>query len=107
MGAVQWGLVRQAECCPAAIGDLRRFCETAGEKAENMTFTPNRRFRRDYDRLFKKDPMAANVMLLLFELADEQGQVCLDLVPETEIKRIMMARFEDPRAYQLKGGARV
>jgi hypothetical protein len=33
-------------------------------------FTPNRRFRRDYDNLFRKDPLTANTFLLLAELAD-------------------------------------
>jgi len=72
-----------------------------------MTFTPSRRFRRDYDRLFKQDPAAANVMLLLCELADEKGQVRLETpFPEVEIQRLMATRFTDPRAYQLPGGPR-
>lgn len=70
-------------------------------------FTPSRRFRRDYDSLFRKDPAAANVMLLLCELADEKGQVRLETpFPEVEIQRLMAARFTDPRAYQLPGGPR-
>ena len=70
-----------------------------------MTFTPSRRFRRDYDRLFQKDPAAANVMLLLCELADEKGEVRLESpFPEAELARLMAARFEDPRAYSLPGG---
>ncbi len=69
------------------------------------TFTPPRHFRRDYDRLFRKDPAAANVMLLLCELADEKGQVRLTSpFPEVEIQRLMTARFDNPRAYQLPGG---
>jgi hypothetical protein len=68
------------------------------------TFTPNRKFRRDYSHLFKKDPAAANVMLLLAELADEKGQVRLGPCPEAEIQQLMTVRFEDPRAYQLPGG---
>lgn len=70
-------------------------------------FTPSRRFRRDYDRIFKKDPAAANVMLLLCEIADDTGQVRLETpFPEVEIQRLMAARFTDPRAYQLPGGPR-
>lgn len=61
----------------------------------------SRRFRRDYDRLFRRDPLAANVLLLLCELADEKGQVETD---EAELSRLMTARFDDPRAYQLPGG---
>ncbi len=41
----------------------------------NMAFVPNRRFKREYNRLFKQDPLAANTFLLLCELADERGQV--------------------------------
>jgi hypothetical protein len=67
-------------------------------------FTPSRKFRRDYDRLFKRDPAAANVFLLLAELTDEKGQVRLGPCPEAEIQELMAARFEDPRAYQLPGG---
>lgn len=70
------------------------------------SFTPNRRFRRDYDRAFRKDPAAANMLLLLAELADNQGQVCLGPVPEFELKRLMSARFSDPTAYQLSGGSK-
>ena len=65
------------------------------------SFSPSRRFRRDYDRLFRKDPAAANVFLLLTELADERGQVKTD---ETELARLVAARFSDPWAYQLPGG---
>lgn len=65
------------------------------------TFIPSRRFRRDYDRLFRKNPAAANVFLLLAELADEKGQVVTD---ERELQGLMAARFTDPRAYQLPGG---
>lgn len=68
-------------------------------------FTPSRHFRRDYDRLFRKDPAAANVMLLLCELADKKGQIRLNApFPEIEIQRLMAARFDDPRAYQLSRG---
>ena len=71
------------------------------------TFSPSRRFRRDYDRLFKRDPATANVFLLLAELADERGQVRFSTPdPAVEIARLMAARFTDPRAYQLPGGPR-
>jgi hypothetical protein len=67
-------------------------------------FTPSRHFRRDYDRIFRKDPAAANVFLLLCELADEKGQVRFETsFPEAEIQRLMTAKFNDPRAYQLPG----
>lgn len=66
-----------------------------------MTFIPSKRFRRYYDRAFRKNPAAANVMLLLCELADDRGKVETD---ETELTRLMTARFDDPRKYQLSGG---
>jgi hypothetical protein len=69
-----------------------------------MSFTPGRKFKRHYDRLFKKDPAAANAFLLLAELADEKGQVRLGPCPEAEIQQLMAARFDDCRAYQLVGG---
>ena len=62
------------------------------------SFRPNRRFRRKYDRLFKRDPQAANVFLLLCELADEKGQV--ETHP-AELSKLMAARFGDPRRYAL------
>lgn len=65
-------------------------------------FKPNRKFKRDYDRIFRKDPAAANVLLLLAELADDKGQVKFAWpFPEAEIQRLMAARFDDPKAYQL------
>ena len=64
-------------------------------------FTQNSKaFRRDYDRLFKKNPEAANMLLLLCEIADERGQVETN---EEELAVLMGARFNDPRAYQLQG----
>lgn len=69
-----------------------------------MIFTPSRRFRRDYDKVFKKKPAAANLMLLLAEMADKSGEVTLSHSPAAELARLMAARFEDPRAYQLSGG---
>ena len=63
-----------------------------------MPFKPNRQFRRKYDRLFKRDPLAANGFLLLCELADDKGYVETN---EQDLANLMAARFEDPEAYQL------
>lgn len=64
----------------------------------------SRKFRRSYDRIFRKNPTAANVFLLLAELADERGKVRLGPCPEAEIAALVEARFDDPQAYQLPGG---
>ncbi|MFO7860099.1 MAG: hypothetical protein R6U41_02635 [Desulfosalsimonas sp.] len=63
-----------------------------------MSFRVNRRFRKDYKKLFKKNPETANLFLLLCELADQKGRVITD---ETELVRLMAERFQDPREYQL------
>lgn len=61
-------------------------------------FKPNRRFKLDYNRIFRKNPEAANLLLLLCELADERGRVATD---EDELARLMEERFDDPSGYQL------
>ncbi len=72
-----------------------------------MSFTPSRRFRREYAKAFRKNPLAANLLLLMAELADEKGQVRFETAfPEAEIQKLMAARFSDPRAYQLGGPRR-
>jgi len=63
-----------------------------------MKFKANKRFKRDYDRIFKKDPEAANLFLLLCELADKNGRVLID---EVELVRLMEARFKNARERQL------
>ena len=64
-----------------------------------VSFKPNRKFKRKYDRLFKKNPLSANTLLLLCELADKNGQVVLK--SEEEMAVLLAARFEDPEAHQL------
>ena len=70
-----------------------------------MTFKPNRKFKQEYNRLFRKDPLAANTFLLLAELADEKGQVKIQGLSEMEIaeeiSKLMAARFNDLTEYQL------
>ena len=61
-------------------------------------FKPNRAFRRKYDAIFEKDPQAANLFLLLCEIADRKGRVN---VSEEELADLMAARFEDPARYAL------
>lgn len=64
-----------------------------------MAFRPNKKFKRDYERLFKKDPLAANMFLLLCELANNKGQVVVK--DDRELAELMAVRFEDPESYQL------
>ena len=64
-----------------------------------MTFQPNHKFKRDYDRLFKKDPIAANTLLILCELANDKGEVFVK--DESQITELMAVRFNDPEEYAL------
>ncbi len=64
----------------------------------SIAFRPNRKFKKRYDRIFRKDPVAANLLLMLAELANEKGQVKTD--PE-ELAQLMAARFTDPNEYAL------
>ena len=66
-----------------------------------MSFKANKKFKREYDRLFRRDPLAANIHLLLCELANEKGQVRFGANPEEEIQTLLATRFEDPRGYAL------
>lgn len=61
-------------------------------------FNPNHHFRKEYDRIFKENPEAANLFLLLCELANERGQIKTD---EKELAELMAIRFEDPKEYAL------
>lgn len=63
-----------------------------------MIFEPNKKFKKQYNRIFRTDPEAANLFLLICEIADKNGQVATD--PE-ELAVLMAARFEDPREYAL------
>ena len=48
--------------------------------------------------------MGANILLLLVELVNEQGEIRFEAPsPEIEIQRLLEARFDDPREYQLEG----
>ncbi len=70
-----------------------------------MNFRPNRKFKREYDRLFKEDPIAANIFLLTCELSNEKGQVKILGATEEEISeeisKLMAARFNHPEEYAL------
>jgi hypothetical protein len=63
-----------------------------------MAFSANQKFRKKYNRIFQDNPEAANLYLLLCELADENGQVVTN---EEEIALLMTARFNDPKEYAL------
>lgn len=59
----------------------------------------SRRFKQNYDRIFRKDPESANLFLLLAEIANERGEVMTD---ERELARLFEARFHNPREYALR-----
>ena len=63
-----------------------------------MVFRPNKKFQREYKKIFKQDPFAANTFLLLCELANKNGQVETN---EEELVELMTARFNDPEEYAL------
>ncbi|MBN1226343.1 MAG: hypothetical protein JXA79_05080 [Deltaproteobacteria bacterium] len=63
-----------------------------------MAFKPNRAFKKEYNRLFENDPQAANLFLLLAELADQEGHA---ITNEFEIVSLIAVRFTDPMEYQL------
>jgi len=63
-----------------------------------MKFKPNRKFRKQYEKIFRRDPAAANLFLLLAELAGDGGQVVTD---ERQLAKLMVERFKDLREYAL------
>ena len=83
---------------------LCRGPQSEAEREAMKPFTPNRHFRRRYNKMFRTDPLAANVMLLMAELANDDGQIAFAGDPAVEVHNLMLARFDDPRAYQLGGG---
>ena len=64
-----------------------------------MAFKPNRKFKRDYDQIFKEDALSANLLLLLCELADDDGQV--KFADDDDLVELIQARFSDPEEYAL------
>jgi len=65
-----------------------------------VSFKPNGKFKRKYERLFLQNPLGANMFLLIAELANDKGRV---KTSEEEIAVLFNARFDDPKAYQLPG----
>jgi len=63
-----------------------------------MTFKPNIQFQQKYDKIFQWSPEAANLFLLVCEVADKNGQV---KITEEELAKLLAARFEDPTEYAL------
>jgi len=68
-----------------------------------MAFKPSHEFKREYDRLFRKNPLAANLFLLLTELADDRGRV---QASDKELADLMAARFNSPDEYAFGGKGR-
>lgn len=55
-------------------------------------FIPNSKFKKEYNRLFKGDPLSANMFLLFCEMADGKGQF---KTTDAEIESLLLARFND------------
>jgi hypothetical protein len=71
---------------------------------EPMAFILNHKFKKKYRKLFRQDPLSANLFLLLCELAGPDGKVIFPKDPEAidqELASLMQARFEDPHGWQL------
>ena len=81
------------------LSDLWQKRKSAGKSRERVFDPKNKKFRRDYDRLFKKDPLAANTFLLICELADRTGQAIID---KQQLAELMAVRFNDPSEYALE-----
>ena len=61
-------------------------------------------FKRKYDRIFKVDPVAANMLLLLKEMANSKGQIELygsDDECMSKLTYLMNKRFPGPVKYEL------
>ena len=65
-----------------------------------MDFKANARFKKDYDELFREDPEQANMLLLLCELADKNGQVYVEDDID-QLTGLFNARFNSPEEYSL------
>lgn len=61
-------------------------------------FKPTARFKKDYRRIYRQDPAAANTLLLLCELSNENGQV---ETSEQEFADLFAAKFNDPAEYAI------
>ena len=64
-----------------------------------MAFNPNNKFRKKYREFFKKDPLSANLFLLLCELAGPDGKVILPEDPgaiDRELASLMQPGLKIP-----------
>lgn len=61
-------------------------------------FKPNRAFKQDYDKIYRKNPLAANLYLLFCEMADSNREV---RVTEQELIELMPECFKNVREYAL------
>jgi len=74
-------------------------CGFLHSEKDKIMFIPNKHFIEDYNKLYKKSPEAANLLLLLCEIADENGRV---YASEEQIGMLMVCRFNDPSEHQFK-----
>jgi hypothetical protein len=60
----------------------------------------SQKFEEQYHKIFQKNPLAANLYLLLCKMADSKGRV---KTTEKELMDLMTARFNRPDEYAFGG----
>lgn len=67
-----------------------------------MKFQASKKLKKHYNRIFRENPEAANLFLLLCELANTKGRVITD---EGDLACLMDKRFKNPKEYALRSVA--
>jgi hypothetical protein len=65
-----------------------------------------RKLKKKYHRIFKMDPVAASLLFLLAELADQDGNIIFQKEPgvnKEQLITLLQIRFNDPFSWQLGG----
>lgn len=64
----------------------------------------NKAFKKEYDKIFNHDPLAANIFLMLVDMADEKGEIYFEGSEDQmndQINILVNGRFNDVFEYQL------
>jgi len=57
------------------------------------------KFKQEYNRLFKINPLSANVLLLFVELYDDAGKA--EAITQEDLRQLMLIKFNNVKEYQL------